>query len=308
MENEIWLDVIGYEGKYLVSSLGRIKSVRTGKLLSSKGQWVALCKDAEIFQILIKRVVATAFIPNTMNFPSVKIKNQTLEFKYAADNLYWGFTSKDFTGETVGRLTVLKLLNVDNKPRYQCLCSCGKHVERSQKYLTHKEGFITSCGCTLSEQKTKHGMSGSLTYIRWSAMKTRATNDNFSRADRYKKRGIGLQESWYTFEAFLEDMGECPDNKHSLDRIDPDKDYCKDNCRWVTQDIQCFNRDSEYRKCGKVSGVCLRNGKWACFTDNYKTFKVFKDAVYHRFEYEISKYGFSNIDLDTVDEQNYFSR
>jgi len=56
----------------------------------------------------------------------------------------------------------------------------------------------------------------------------------------YKKRGIAVCERWKVFENFYEDMGDVPDNM-TLDRIDNNKGYCKENCRWTTAKVQMNN-------------------------------------------------------------------
>lgn len=49
-------------------------------------------------------------------------------------------------------------------------------------------------------------------------------------------------EQWKSFEAFLKDMGECPNKLTTLDRIDNTKGYEPSNCRWATKTEQCLNR------------------------------------------------------------------
>lgn len=81
MKEERWLPVVGYEGLYEVSSLGRVKSLNynhTGKekILSpgKTSRWylhVDLCKNGKSYQRLIHRLVAIAFIPNPENKPEV---------------------------------------------------------------------------------------------------------------------------------------------------------------------------------------------------------------------------------------------
>ena len=108
-------------------------------------------------------------------------------------------------------------------------------------------------------------------------------------AERYMDRGISYVESWDIFENFLKDMGECPDGME-LDRIDNDKGYSPDNCRWTERAIQSrntvvirSNNTSGYR------GVSERKGKMGSIFRAYitlggkymhlGTFKTAEDAA-----------------------------
>ena len=83
---------------------------------------------------------------------------------------------------------------------------------------------------------TKFGGYKSPTYCTWFSMKYRCKKD-----ERYSKRGITVCEEWNNFENFLKDMGERPEGM-SLDRIENDKGYYKENCRWATPLEQSLNR------------------------------------------------------------------
>jgi hypothetical protein len=98
--------------------------------------------------------------------------------------------------------------------------------------------------------------NGKLTveYVAWKAMKARCyskTNSNLS----YQKKGIIVSNIWKSsFEEFLKDMGKCPSERHSLDRINNDDNYCKENCRWATFEQQARNR-------GDFNNLFTLNGK-----------------------------------------------
>lgn len=87
----------------------------------------------------------------------------------------------------------------------------------------------------------KHGFTGTSTYCIWNAMKQRCLNINSTSYKFYGEKGITICDKWLSFEGFLEDMGERPSDK-SLDRIDGNKGYYKENCRWATNKEQGYNR------------------------------------------------------------------
>lgn len=71
-------------------------------------------------------------------------------------------------------------------------------------------------------------------------MKTRCSYKNASNFERYGGRGISICERWLSFENFLEDMGDAP-NGFQIDRIDNNKGYYPENCRWVSPSDNCKN-------------------------------------------------------------------
>lgn len=74
-------------------------------------------------------------------------------------------------------------------------------------------------------------------------MKARCSNPNKAAYPNYGGRGITVCDAWAnSFETFLADMGDRPNTKLSLDRIDNEKGYFKENCRWATASEQNANR------------------------------------------------------------------
>lgn len=112
----------------------------------------------------------------------------------------------------------------------------------------------------------KHGMHGTAVYNAWRGMKKRCYSKSYQHFDLYGGRGITVCEEWREdFLAFYKDMGEPPTPKHQLDRIDNDGNYTKENCRWVTSQENCRNRNFHIGKSG-FRGVSLRqNGKYQAY-------------------------------------------
>ena len=148
------------------------------------------------------------------------------------------------TGETYGRLKVLSRVGLKNGISvWKCICECGNVVNVLRASLIN--GNTSSCGCLrkeiAKEKHTSHGMSKLPTYKLWMGIKKRCENPNDKAYNNYGGRGIKVYDEWHSFENFLRDMGEKPEGM-SLDRIDNDKGYYKENCRWATAFTQSNNK------------------------------------------------------------------
>lgn len=154
------------------------------------------------------------------------------------------FTIMDLTGQRYGRLVVVELANPGGgRAIWTCLCDCGSLANVKAQQL--RRSGTKSCGCYRRENsasmRTTHGMTRSPTYLTWVSMLQRCENPEATGYEYYGERGIQVCENWHAFEGFLADMGERPDGL-TLDRLDPEGNYEKDNCRWATWKQQAETR------------------------------------------------------------------
>lgn len=157
----------------------------------------------------------------------------------------------DISGQSFGRWKVLGRAGSTERGQavFSCVCECGTSRAVVGKEL--RSGRSKSCGCLFREEVSRrryvHGQTRTAEYRAWSAMKNRC----LSKKELYKHwggRGIEVCERWLaSFECFLEDMGKRPSSKHSLERVDVDKGYCKENCKWATQKEQQRNKTNTVR-------------------------------------------------------------
>lgn len=123
-----------------------------------------------------------------------------------------------------------------------CHCKCGKEnaVEINKKNRTLNSGSCTKCAYKAT--KYAPGMQASKSYRVWRGMLGRCTNPDHKSYKNYGGRGITICDRWLTsFENFYADMGDAPLTL-DLDRIDNEKGYYKENCRWVTRSHNTRNK------------------------------------------------------------------
>lgn len=142
-------------------------------------------------------------------------------------------------GTRFGRWVVGERVSVG---RYNCCCDCGTTGIRAGKDL--RTGHTRSCGCRTIDRITKHNLwhQYKSEYWTWWHAVRRCTVPTDSMFSQYGGRGITICSRWLDFPAFLADMGPRPSKELSLDRIDNNGPYCKENCRWATRSQQQRNK------------------------------------------------------------------
>lgn len=154
-----------------------------------------------------------------------------------------------------GRLTVIgQEKSQGGKSAWKCLCDCGNITTVVSTNLTL--GKIKSCGCIRREQITERNITHNLTkskiYKVWKGIKQRCSNPKHPSYKNYGARGIRVCEEWKeNFDGFyqwsiangyIENKGNQKTNLLTIDRIDNDKNYSPDNCRWVDRATQARNK------------------------------------------------------------------
>lgn len=168
---------------------------------------------------------------------------------------------KDLSGQRFGRLVVQRLLGKDANGAavWECRCDCGNFCPVRASCLKNGQ---QSCGCLRDERARKHGMSASPEYRCWDAMIDRCHRPTCQAYRLYGERGIQVCSEWReSFEQFYQDMGSRPGKGYSLERIDNNSHYCRENCRWATTTEQANNRRTSRRL--TFEGQTLTIKEWA---------------------------------------------
>lgn len=159
-------------------------------------------------------------------------------------------------GEMFGQRMVIEQTNEKKNGYilYLVKCKCGDISKVSGSYL--RQYPERKCrNCSLKEKNLKgkdhynykHGIASRIhgkkrIYHIWICMRQRCNNPNAVQYCDYGGRGIKICPEWEDVEVFAKDMGERPSLRHTLDRIDNDGNYCKENCKWSTYEDQARNK------------------------------------------------------------------
>lgn len=166
----------------------------------------------------------------------------------------------DLSGMRFGRLLVLRraesqVSSGKHAVRWVCQCDCG--METTARTDTLKGGKVKSCGCLAREVssvngkryggRVRHGHSYERLFNIWYLMKYRCENTKSKAFHNYGGRGIIVCEEWsnaangyQNFKRWAYDNGYM--DTLTLDRVDNERGYEPDNCRWCDRVEQGNNK------------------------------------------------------------------
>jgi hypothetical protein len=177
---------------------------------------------------------------------------------------------EDWLGKKINYLTILgeEYVTVASGAVHRylvCSCECGNFYKGCIHMIT--KGKTKSCGCwkVVADSLPKsHGLSNTRIYNIWCGLIARTTNPNEQCYENYGGRGIKVCDRWKSFENFYEDMFSTYSEELSIDRIDVNLGYSKENCRWVTMSVQGHNKRKLPKCLSDYIGVTFddKTSKW----------------------------------------------
>lgn len=145
----------------------------------------------------------------------------------------------DISGKRFGFLTVIKRHHSDNGVHWLCRCDCGNECVVRGRSL--RSGHTRSCGCNNGKTPQERKILYHFYHVWWNIVQ-RCTNKNSISFYNYGGRGIEISEEWKNYQTFKKDMFAKYKIGLQIDRIDNNKGYEKNNCRWVTPKENARNR------------------------------------------------------------------
>jgi hypothetical protein len=198
------------------------------------------------------------------------------------------------SGFTFNKLTIVEYNS--EKRKYLCLCECGNKVFIRTDHI--RDTQTKSCGCWrkkfvrtwVVDNKKLLTQNDWLLYNRWYAMYSRCYKPNNPAYKNYGARGIKMCEEWLKSPySFIKDMSTGFEKSLTIDRINVDGNYCKENCRWATKKEQSLNK--------RISVIVTYKGKTQNLSQWADELNIDRSTIGRRYRLLKNK---NNLNLDLV--------
>lgn len=190
----------------------------------------------------------------------------------------------DLEGKRYGSMTVLHRVENDKygKARWLCRCDCGtEYIALCGNIVRGKTTRCKKClGKLTAERCHKHGGSYTRLYKLLVGMKNRCRDANRNSYKYYGERGIDVCDEWNGKDGFENFRNWAINNGYqdglTIERIDVNKGYSPDNCKWIPFEEQANNtRRSKY---------CTINGEMMTLKQASKKYGIHYQTIYARFK------------------------
>lgn len=199
---------------------------------------------------------------------------------------------EEMIGKKFNHLLVLSLSgSINQRLYYKCLCDCGNEKIILGTSMRLKKS--QSCGCLRIQRITKHNLLNSPEYKSWQGMRQRCENPNSDSFKNYGARGICVCKKWRTFNNFYLDMGRKPSPEYTIERLNNDGNYSKNNCVWATKKQQGRNKRNNH--------IIVFMGQTKCLAE----WSELLDIAYPVLQQRLGKYGWSVWESFTTPVKKY---
>lgn len=214
---------------------------------------------------------------------------------------------EDLTGLRFGKLRVMYKCALPKKNSYHCVCECGNERDFSRAELVGHHN--KSCG-KCSYKRERHGEVKTRLYSIFKSMKQRCYNPNNDAYNNYGGRGVKICDSWLEsyinfrddmYESYLKHVEEYGEDNTTIDRIDVNGDYCKENCRWATWGEQSLNK--------RTNRYIEFNGKIKPLSEHIKDTKseINRSTIMYRLEIGLSPEDALTLSKDAMYSKHFYN-